>query len=179
MQKIIKNLKKFEEFKLRRRCRRKSLSDGGPCHFQRHDEDGQCQECWQPYEDPGYGPGFCEPLHEQGRFFRGSWWHKSRRSQYWRQQVIPRKADLLRKLEDPPVFRRILTFQFHRRASGSLYFAGSKAVRANIGMLRHAIYHNLDSLNVGFPHMIRSSMRMAHFNAKMSTLSTNRAYSHR
>ena len=22
--------------------------------------------------DPGYGPGFCEPLHEQGRCFRGS-----------------------------------------------------------------------------------------------------------
>ena len=70
-------------------------------------------------------------------------------------------------------------FQFHRRASGSLDFAGSKAVSANISMLRRTLYHNLDSLNVGFPHMIGSSMRMAHIIAKMSTLSTDGAYSHR
>ena len=40
------------------------------------------------------------------------------------------------------------------------------------------VLHDSYSLDIGFPHMVRSSMRMAHFNSEVSSLSANRANSH-
>jgi uncharacterized spore protein YtfJ len=66
-----------------------------------------------------------------------------------------------------------------RMKSCALDFAGSQAMCANISMLRSTVNKNTNSLDIGFPHMIGSSMRMAHIIPKVSTLSTNGAYSHR
>ncbi len=56
---------------------------------------------------------------------------------------------------------------------GSVNLARLKALSAYICMLRSSINFDLDPLNVGFPHSVGSSMRMAHIVAKMSALSTN------
>lgn len=60
----------------------------------------------------------------------------------------------------------------------SFNFTGAQAGCTNINLLRRAVNHRLYRLDVGFPHPVRSSMRMAHVVTEMSTLFANTALCH-
>ncbi len=64
------------------------------------------------------------------------------------------------------------------RRSGSLYITGSQAGSTNVHLLGCTVNFNRNTLNIGLPHMIASSMRMAHTNTEMSTLFANSTFSH-
>ena len=55
----------------------------------------------------------------------------------------------------------------------SLDPAGLEALSTHIGVLRCSVLFDSDPSDVGLPHFIGSSMRMAHIIAKMSALSAN------
>jgi hypothetical protein len=58
-------------------------------------------------------------------------------------------------------------------ASNSLDLTGLETLSAHICVLRSSIDLDPNSSDVGFPHSVGSSMRMAHIVSKMCTFSAN------
>ena len=59
-----------------------------------------------------------------------------------------------------------------------LNFIGTKALCADVHSLNAAVSFNLDSLDVGIPDSVRSSMRMADIVSEVCTLATNFTFCH-
>lgn len=62
--------------------------------------------------------------------------------------------------------------------SGTLYSTASQAAGTNVHLLCTLWCLYTYSLNVSFPHMIRSSMRMAYIIAKVNSLIANSTFCH-
>ena len=70
-------------------------------------------------------------------------------------------------------------FWNERSVLSTLYFAGLQTLRTNIKPFRGTVYFATDRLNVGFPNVVGSSMRMAHVISEMCAFSANCTCCHR
>ncbi len=91
------------------------------------------------------------------------------------------KKKMIKNRHHPSEIRKmmpIFTFVVNRDLC-TFNFSGTQASGAYINPFVGAILKNaLHTLDIGLPHFVGSSMRMAHLDSKMSPFSTNRTFSH-
>ena len=70
------------------------------------------------------------------------------------------------------IFSVPLSFKLYRSSNGAVNLAGTQATSAGINTLRGTIYHCLNTLNIGFPSPVRTSVRVRNFDTKRDILTT-------